>query len=101
MGSNRITIWRFEDAPARLRSLHAGASEPDWLVLVPRSFHSPDVDEAIVRGAVSVSRFDAPGGDIVYVGMATMGLPQSPSPAALVACSDAASTGGSRPARRY
>lgn len=97
MGSNRITIWRFEDAPARLRALHAGASEPDWLVLVPRTFHSPDVDEAIVRGAVSVSRFDTPSGDIVYVGMASMGLRQCPSPAAHVAFSDIAS----RPARRY
>ncbi|MGA2713493.1 MAG: hypothetical protein ABSG41_10345 [Bryobacteraceae bacterium] len=66
-------IWRFADAPAKFRSLHINSSEPDWLVFVPRSFQSPDVDEAIVGGAASVSRYDPPGGGIVYVGMASIG----------------------------
>lgn len=69
--SDRIMIWRFADAPAKLRALHARSGEPDWLVFVPRCVHSPDVDEEIARGATFVSRYDTAEGDIVYIGTAS------------------------------
>lgn len=67
-------VWRFAEAPAKFRSLHTHSGEPDWLVFVPRAMQSPDVDEAIARGAISVRRYDTPQGDIVYIGTALMGL---------------------------
>ena len=67
-------IWRFSAAPENLRSLHISSVEPEWLVLVPPSIHDPVVVEAIIGGAESVCRYEAPGGGVVYVGMSSADL---------------------------
>ena len=74
-------VWRFAEAPAKFRALHPHSGEPDWLVFVPGSMQSPEVDEAVARGAISVARYDTPQGDSVYVGTALMGLGRAPAPA--------------------
>ncbi len=82
-------IWRFADAPPKLRSLHVTSGGPDWLVFLPRSMQSADVEEEIVRGAICVARHHTTDGGIVFIGMASIGsvandnAALSPSAAAL------------------
>ena len=36
--SDHITVWRFDDAPERLRELSTNGGDEDWLALVPPKF---------------------------------------------------------------
>jgi hypothetical protein len=68
--SDRIMIWGFKTAPAELRSLYCGASEPEWLALVPQSIYGPDIDDMMLRNSreLQVSRLETGDGDIVFTG---------------------------------
>ena len=68
--ADRIMIWGFKAAPAALRSLYCGASEPEWLALVPQSIYGPDIDDMMLRHSrdLRVSRLETGDGDIVFTG---------------------------------
>ncbi len=74
MKSSRIMVWRFTEAPRRLRVLHRDLPPPEWLVLVPQALICSDLDESITRRAESsrVSRYKTPAGDAVYTGTSPM-----------------------------
>ena len=65
--SDRLKIWKFEDAPADLSSKFTGAPQPEWLLLVPASM--PEVDQAIRRqpDLNSLWRYESEIG-VVYAG---------------------------------
>ena len=70
MKSKRIRIWRFAEAPQRLRALYTGSRTLDWLTLVPH-----EIDEEfnrVIAGneeLAKVWRLDGlTNGDAVYVG---------------------------------
>ena len=65
--TNRIVIWRFRAAPRELQLLHHGAPAPEWLVFVPRSIRSQDLDTMILRQG-GVTRHQTLDGDLVYAG---------------------------------
>ena len=71
----RIQIWRPSDAPKEVRSLYDGPGTPLWIAVVPRKLSGPDLDDVIVQnqGAANVSRYIAKNGDVVYVGIPTVG----------------------------
>ena len=80
MDSDRLMIWRFAAAPETLKAFHCDADEPEWLVLIPRTLHGPDLDEAILKGSKpgQVAHYETPDGDIVYIGTSQLdGLPES------------------------
>ena len=63
-------IWRFEDAPEILKSLHRKTETPEWLVLVPCALSGTDLDQLIVQGAIpeQIARYETSDGDIIYIG---------------------------------
>jgi hypothetical protein len=77
---DRLMVWRFPAAPENLKALHCGPETPEWLVLVPAALSGADLDETIVRGSMpgEVARYEAPNGDIVYIGTSQLNrLPES------------------------
>jgi hypothetical protein len=79
MPSPRIRIWKLEDAPQQLQSLHEGLEAPAWVALVPQSIGGRDLDDVIVQSAknATVSRYNLPNGDTVYMGTPHLGQPSS------------------------
>lgn len=66
--ANRIRIWKFAEAPKRLRSLQGAPLGSGWVVFVPRAIWGHDIEELIVKEAErdNVLRREMPNGDIVY-----------------------------------
>jgi len=58
------------DSRSTIRALYCGASEPEWLALVPQSIYGPDIDDMMLRHSrdLRVSRLETGDGDIVFAG---------------------------------
>jgi len=70
MKSPRIRIWKHSDAPKSYQLLYNGLGTPSWVALVPQEIASKDLDEVMTANGrqESVSHYDMPNGDVVYVG---------------------------------
>ena len=70
MKSDRITVWKFDDAPAKLQRMHVTATRPTWVAFIPQTIYAADVDEAIGRrwAREGVFRYETSSGDVVYMG---------------------------------
>jgi hypothetical protein len=72
--TDRVMVWKFDDAPDEVRILHRAAEPTSWAALIPRQIHAADLDEEIHSrwGAAWVSRYETTDGDIVYCGSCAM-----------------------------
>ena len=70
MKSPRIRIWKHSDAPKSYQLLHNGLGTPSWVALVPQEIASKDLDEVMTANGrqETVSHYEMPNGDVVYVG---------------------------------
>jgi hypothetical protein len=70
MAFDRIMVWKFDAAPARLQRLHDSSVSPEWMVLIPRRIYHADIDKAIIENgnAVAISRYETEENDVIYVG---------------------------------
>ena len=67
--SEEVRIWQFDKAPQALRQLAAGASE--WLVLIPASLVSSQIERLFLRwdgDGHRVIRKTLPNGSVVLAG---------------------------------
>lgn len=66
----RIMVWKYDEAPADLKSNYRGPANPTWLALIPASIYGNDLDDAIRKqmGAVQLSKYCNDAGDFVYAG---------------------------------
>lgn len=70
-----VKVWKFGEAPAHLRRWHSGASDPEWLALIPASIHGPDLDDAIrEQSGVDLGTYQTETGDFVYTGSSRLDL---------------------------
>jgi len=70
MTSDRLMVWKFEEAPPHLADRCSGVIRPLWLVLIPASIYGPDIDDAIrTQSTLSdVCRYQTENRDVIYVG---------------------------------
>ena len=73
--TDQITIWKFEEAPARLRQLHRDDSPkgPIWIACVPPTIYDDALDKLIYgrdpeAAPRPISRHETSDGEIVYIG---------------------------------
>lgn len=65
-----IMIWKFESAPAEIRSLHGAGEVPEWIVLVPPSVYGADLEEAFHQRSGMIAQYRTAEGEIVFMGAA-------------------------------
>jgi len=69
--SDRLQIWKFDNAPAHLKSGFTGSKPPEWLLLIP--FSMSEIDDAILaEGEFAYSSRYRVESSVVYVGFSPM-----------------------------
>jgi hypothetical protein len=70
MTFNRVMAWKFDSAPAELRSLLNGRQSPSWLAFVPKKICGADLEQAIIAqtGLFDLDRHQTEAGDVIYFG---------------------------------
>ena len=65
-GKNKVSIWKFDRAPVRLRRYHAGGGPAAWVAFVPKALFDKQLDARLRKTAMK--RYETAEGDFVYIG---------------------------------
>lgn len=67
----RISVWRWKDAPAKLKVLSRHGGDEDWVALIPKKLANENIRwmrEGSEFGCCSISEYVLKDGSVVRIG---------------------------------